>query len=208
MGRERKLLLGTQNRGKISELKELIGSSPFIITTPLEEGVTATVDEYGATYEENASIKAKTYAVRSDLIALADDSGLEVDALDGAPGPLSARYAGPDASDRDHIARLLKELSAVPWEGRTARFVSVIAIATPSGKVEFSRGVCEGIIALEPTGESGFGYDPVFYIPEIGKTMAQLTMKEKNRISHRARAMRQALPLVARLFRDYDVKGP
>ncbi|MEE9198792.1 MAG: RdgB/HAM1 family non-canonical purine NTP pyrophosphatase [Dehalococcoidia bacterium] len=200
MGRKPKLLLGTHNRGKVREYRVLVGAASFTITTPIDEGVTVAVEETGATYEENASIKARTYAAHSGLTALADDSGLEVEALNNAPGPLSARYAGPGAKDEEHISRLLRELADVPWEKRAARFVCVIALATPSGGVELCRGACEGIIALEPVGDSGFGYDPVFYLPDLGKTMAQLTLEEKNRISHRAAAMRRALPVLARLL--------
>ena len=202
MGRKPKLLLGTHNKGKIQEYRDLVGDVPFIITTPSDEGITEAIEETGTSYEENASLKARTYAARSELIVLADDSGLEVDALNNAPGPRSARYAGPGAKDEDHIARLLRELAEVPWEKRTARFVCVIALATPSGRKELYRGTCEGIITLEPRGDSGFGYDPVFYLQDLGKTMAQLTLKEKNRISHRALAMRQALPLLDRLLQE------
>ena len=179
-----------------------MGDGPFNVTTLADVGITMAVEEKGATYEENASIKARAYGASSGLIALADDSGLEVDALNNAPGPLSARYAGPGAGDSEHISRLLDELAGVPWEKRTAHFVCVIAITTPSGRMEFYRGSCEGIIAPEARGDSGFGYDPVFYLPTLGKTMAQLSIGEKNRISHRSEAMRKALPLIAHLFRD------
>lgn len=134
MSQRLKLLLGTQNRGKIRELEELIGDGDVRITTPFEEGVGLPVEETGTTFHENASIKAKTYAARSGLVTLADDSGLVVDALDGAPGVYSARYAGLQVSDRDHYELLLENLAGVPDDRRSARFVSVVAIATPDGK--------------------------------------------------------------------------
>ncbi len=201
-----KLLLGTQNRGKIRELEELIGDGDVRITTPFEEGVGLPVEETGTTFHENASIKAKTYAARSGLVTLADDSGLVVDALDGAPGVYSARYAGLQVSDRDHYELLLENLAGVPDDRRSARFVSVVAIATPDGKIELCEGACEGIVGTRPEGEGGFGYDPVFYIPELGKTMAQLTLEEKNRISHRSRAFRKAAPVVERVLREWDAR--
>ena len=199
-------MLGTQNRGKVLELKELIGDRDICITTPVEEGVDLPVEEPGATFHENASIKAETYAARSGLVTLADDSGLVVDALDGAPGVRSARYSGPETSDREHYQLLLKNLAGVPDERRAARFVSVVAVATPAGQVELCEGTCEGIIGTRPEGEGGFGYDPVFYIPDLGKTMAQLTLEEKNRISHRAQAFRKAAPVVERILREWDAQ--
>jgi XTP/dITP diphosphohydrolase len=157
------------------------------------------VTESGDTYEENARLKALAYAKLSGLTTLADDSGLEVDALDGAPGVRSARFAGQAAGDADRVGLLLTRLEGVPGERRTARFKCVIAIASPEGSVEICRGECEGIIALGPSGASGFGYDPVFFIPEAGKTMAELPMEAKNRISHRARASQQARDVLQRL---------
>jgi XTP/dITP diphosphohydrolase len=143
----------------------------------------------GESLEENARLKATALADESQLLALADDSGLEVDALGGEPGRLSARYAGEGASDRDRVNYLLLRLRDVPWEKRSACFRCVIVIATPSGEVEFCSGECRGIITLEPRGEQGFGYDPVFYLPELGKTMAELPLEIKNRFSHRGQAV-------------------
>ncbi|HIP87757.1 MAG TPA: non-canonical purine NTP pyrophosphatase, partial [Anaerolineales bacterium] len=131
-------------------------------------------------------------------VVLADDSGLEVDALNGAPGIRSARYT--PGSDEDRIAALLRHLEGVPWERRTARFRCVIAVVPPDGTVHFAEGVCEGIIATEPAGGGGFGYDPVFYLPDLGCTMAQLPPEAKNRISHRARAVQAVMPVLRRLF--------
>ncbi|MCH7996739.1 MAG: RdgB/HAM1 family non-canonical purine NTP pyrophosphatase [Chloroflexi bacterium] len=194
-----KLLLATHNQGKVGEFRHLLKDSPFVLVTPSELSISMVVDESGDTYEENASIKARAFSAASGLVSLADDSGLEVDALDGAPGPRSARYAAPDASDGQNLALLLRNMAGVPWERRTARFVCVVAIAIPSGEVELCRASCEGIIGLEPSGASGFGYDPVFYLPQLGKTMAQLDMEGKNRISHRARAVRRAVSIIEKM---------
>jgi XTP/dITP diphosphohydrolase len=133
------------------------------------------------------------------MLALADDSGLEVDALGGEPGPLSARYAGERASDRDRIDYLLSRLKGVPWEKRTARFRCVIALAVPGGNVEICSGECPGIITFTPKGKYGFGYDPIFYLPELGKTMAELPLAIKNQISHRGQAAHKAHQLLERL---------
>jgi XTP/dITP diphosphohydrolase len=186
-----KLLLATKNRAKAQEYLLLLQDLPFELTNLAEQGIEMVVSETGQTLEQNATIKAQAYASRSDLLALADDSGLEVDALGGEPGALSARYAGANASDEDRIERLLKRLEGIPWEQRKARFRCVIAIAAPKGEVELCHGECQGIIAFSPKGENGFGYDPVFYLPELDKTMAELRIEEKNEISHRGKAARR-----------------
>lgn len=186
-----KLLLATYNQGKIREYRYLLRDLPFEIVTPDEQGITLEVDETGQSLEDNARLKATILANESRLLTLADDSGLEVDALDGAPGLFSARYAGEGASDNERISYLLAQLEGVPWENRLACFRCVIALATPQGKLEFCQGKCDGIITFEPKGEQGFGYDPVFYFPELGKTMAELNLEEKSRISHRGQAARQ-----------------
>ena len=151
-------------------------------------GIDVDVDETGDTYAENATLKAVTYARLSGLPTLADDSGLEVDGLDGEPGVLSARYAGDDANDDDRIAFLLQKLNNIPRERWTARFRCVIAVTRPDARVELYEGRCEGVITDRPRGASGFGYDPLFYIPEMNRTMAELSFDEKNRVSHRGRA--------------------
>jgi len=156
------------------------------------------VPEDGDTYADNACQKGRAYASASGLLTLADDSGLEVDALDGAPGIRSARYT--PGYDADRVAALLAQLRDVPWEQRTARFRCVVLIATPSGEIHSAEGVCEGLISFEPAGQEGFGYDPVFYLPNYSCTMAQLPQAEKNRISHRARAVEAALPVLRRLL--------
>ncbi len=194
-----KLLLATNNQAKVREYRSLLQNLLFELTTPAELGITTVVDETGASMEENARLKATVLAAESQLLALADDSGLEVDALGGEPGRLSARYAGENASDRDRVNYLLARLKDVPWEKRSARFKCVIAIATPDGKVKLCSGECRGLITFEPRGEQGFGYDPIFYLPEIDKTMAELPLEVKNQISHRGQAARKAYRVVERL---------
>ena len=188
----RNLLLATNNQAKVGEFKSLLQDISFELVTLAEQGITTIVNEVGESLEENARLKATVLAAQSQLLALSDDSGLEVDALGGEPGRLSARYAGESASDRDRVNYLLSRLKGVPWPKRSARFRCIITIATPSGEVEFCSGECRGFITFEPRGEQGFGYDPVFYLPELDKTMAELPLETKNQISHRGQAARQA----------------
>ncbi len=182
------LLLATNNLGKVREYRSLFRDLPLDLVTLVSLGITTVVDEVGNSLEENATLKATAYASQSKLLTLADDSGLEVDILGGEPGRLSARYAGEGASDADRVNFLLTRLKDVAWERRTARFRCVIAIAIPSGEVRLCSGECPGFIAFEPKGNRGFGYDPIFYLPDHDKTMAELPLALKNRISHRARA--------------------
>lgn len=197
-----KLLLATNNKGKIREYNSLFRGIPFEIVTPAELGVTISVEEAGVSFEENATLKAVTLAKQSGLLSLSDDSGLEVDALDGEPGPLSARYAGENATDADRIDFLLSRLKDIPEKERTARFRCVIAISEPGGKVELFSGECRGVITAAPKGNRGFGYDPIFFIPKLGKTMAELTLEEKNRVSHRARAAEKARAALMNMDRE------
>ncbi len=190
------LLIATRNAHKVQELAQILAGLPVILRSLADEGIPDEVEETGATYAENAALKATTFARLSGMLSLADDSGLEVDYLGGEPGLRSARYAGEGASNQDRIARLLRNLEGVPWERRKARFVCVIAIADPDGPPVLFEGTCEGIIALEPKGEGGFGYDPVFHMPEFGCTMAELSEEVKNRVSHRARAALAAVPFL------------
>lgn len=183
-----KLLIATHNTHKFRELAAILSDIPYTLVSLATEGITLKVKETGKTYAENAALKAKTYAAISGLLTLADDSGLEVEALDGEPGLCSARYAGEEATNPQRIAKLLRRLEGVPWEKRQARFICVIAIATPQGDVHLFEGVCKGIIAFTAKGEHGFGYDPIFYLPEYGCTMAELPEEAKNRISHRGQA--------------------
>lgn len=197
----RKLLVATHNQGKVREYRELLAGLPLEVTYLDAEGITEEVEETGATFAENAVLKAATYARLSGLWTWADDSGLVVDALDGAPGVYSARYAGPGASDADRWRKLLNALAAVPWDQRTARFRCTVALARPEtegGLVETADGAVEGVIAFGPAGTNGFGYDPVFYMPQHAATMAQLDAAVKNTISHRARASQAALTVLQR----------
>jgi XTP/dITP diphosphohydrolase len=182
-----KLLLATNNLGKVVEYKALLRGLPYKLITLADSGI-APVDEVGQSLEENARLKARTCAVQCRCLTLADDSGLEVDALGGEPGPFSARYAGEGATDTDRINYLLSRLEGIPWSERSARFRCVIAMATPEGEVKLCFGECKGFITFEPAGGHGFGYDPIFYLPELGKTVAELTLEVKNRVSHRGRA--------------------
>ena len=193
-----KLLLATSNPGKIREYHFLLDGLGYQMTTLAEEGITRVVTESGNNYEENARLKAITYAKLSQLTTLADDSGLEVDALNGEPGIQSARFAGETATDAEKVSLLLARLNDVPWEQRTARFKCVIAIATPGGHSELCYGECQGMIAIEAKGKNGFGYDPIFLLPQTGKTVAELPLEIKNQISHRARASQQARQVLQR----------
>ena len=196
-----RLLLATNNQGKARELKSLLRDIPFEIVTPSEIGIDAEVKENVNSFEENAGLKASALAKQSGLLTLADDSGLEVDALGGEPGVLSHRYAGEGATDEDRVRYLLTKLEGVPQEKRTARFCCSIAVATPEGEVELFSGECQGFITFKPKGTLGFGYDPIFYFPELGKTMAELPLAEKNQVSHRGKAASKAIELLKRLAR-------
>ena len=187
----RKLLLATTNRGKAREYRELLAGLPFVLTTLVDEGITLEVEESESSFEGNARLKATSYAVASGLITLADDSGLEVDALNGEPGVRSARYAGDYATDAERVTYLLNKLSTVPQGQRTAHFRCAIALAENREKVTVCHGSCDGVITFEAKGSGGFGYDPIFYFPEYGKTMAELSSEVKNQVSHRGRAARE-----------------
>jgi XTP/dITP diphosphohydrolase len=196
-----KLLLATNNKGKVAELEVLLEGLGISILTPSDLGINLDVPEDGQTYAENASKKAVAFAQISQMVSLGDDSGLEVDALDGQPGLHSHRFCPiPNATDADRRKYLLGLLQDKPrpW---TARFIATIAVALPSGDVHLVTGHCEGEIIPEERGENGFGYDPVFFIHELGSTMAELVMEEKNRLSHRARATRNAIPILIDIFR-------
>jgi len=195
-----KLLIASTNRGKLREFQEILAGEPYDLFLPADLGFALTVEETGLTYRENAALKARAFAQASGLITLSDDSGLEVQALGGAPGLHSARYAPQTgATDADRRAYLLENLRGKPrpW---LARFVCTVAIATPQGEIFFTEGECPGEIIPEERGTHGFGYDPIFYFPERGMTMAELPPEEKNRISHRARAVRAAVPILRQLL--------
>ena len=194
------LLIATGNPGKVREYDELLAGLPISCVGPAELEIALDVDENGSTYQENATIKALAFARASGRVTLADDSGLEVDALSGRPGVRSARYGGPGMGDADRWRLLLQELGGTPQEERTARFRCAIALATPVGEVMTVDGTCEGRITFAAAGENGFGYDPVFFLPEEGCTMAQLPAEVKNRISHRGRAARAARQVILQLL--------
>ena len=179
----------------------MLADADVTVVTPADLGISLDVDETGDTYEANAALKAIAFTRASGLPSLADDSGLEVDALSGAPGVRSARYSST-GSDKDNVDLLLKNLAAVPEQERTARFVCVVALALPSGAIEYAQGKCEGKIGEERRGDGGFGYDPVFFPEDRHLTMAQLPPEEKNCLSHRGRAVRNALSIIERLLKD------
>ncbi len=194
-----KLLIATHNQGKVREYTDLLADLPFEVISLAAAGITADVEETGTTFAENARLKATTYAQWSGLLTWADDSGLEVDALAGQPGVYSARYAGANASDEDRYRKLIRELQARPTAPRTARFRCVVALALPTGKVLTTEDTIEGEILDEPRGEHGFGYDPVFLIPTLNCTMAELSATKKNAISHRGKAAAKARQLLLAL---------
>lgn len=205
--RERELLVATGNSGKLREYQGLLEGAPFRLLSLRDVGITDEVDETGDTFAENAWLKASGYARMSGMLTLADDSGLEVDALGGDPGVRSARYGGDAcANDADRVRLLLKNLEGVPWERRTARFHCVINVVAPS--VAERRGLellvsvvgsLAGMVQCEPAGDDGFGYDPVVYLPSFRRTVAQLSLEEKNQISHRGCAAGRAMAALSRL---------
>jgi XTP/dITP diphosphohydrolase len=200
-----KLLVATNNPGKVREYEELLADLPLSLefTFPAQEGLTLEVEESGESFEENARIKARAYAQASGLLTLADDSGLEVDALGGAPGVRSARYGGPGADDADRYRKLLRALVDVPAGQRSARFRCVVALALPDGTMHTADGTCEGQIGFAPRGQHGFGYDPVFVVQGYdGRTMAELSPEVKNQISHRARALWAMRPKLVQVLSD------
>ncbi|HXF63278.1 MAG TPA: XTP/dITP diphosphatase [Caldilineaceae bacterium] len=196
----RKLLVATHNQGKIREYQALLADLPLTVTSLKDEGVTLDVEETGATFAENAILKARSYAALTGLWTWSDDSGLEVDGLNGRPGVYSARYGGPGLTDQERYRRVLTELAATPRERWRARFRCVVAIALPGGQVYTTEGTLEGQITDSPRGEHGFGYDPIFYLPALGATLAELPPELKNRISHRGQATRAAKELLHRLL--------
>jgi XTP/dITP diphosphohydrolase len=194
------LLVATGNQGKLIEIQSLLDDLQIVLVTPDMINVSLVVEENGVTYEQNASLKATVFSHVSGLTTLADDSGLEVDALKGLPGIRSARFSPlPTATDADRRAYLLSllQIHPRPWK---AHFHCTVAIAAPNGKLYYAQGDCPGEIIPQERGTNGFGYDPIFLLPEIGLTMAELSMQEKNHRSHRARAINAALPILHVLF--------
>ncbi len=187
-----RLLLATRNPGKVAEFRELLGAIPFTLVGLRDVGIDFDVEETGTSYEENAALKATSYAKASGLLTLADDSGLEVDALHGEPGYLSARYGGPGLTDPQRVELLLRNLEQAPDQERGARFVCVIAVAMQDETLTLHRGEVSGVITPEIRGTNGFGYDPVFFYPPIHKTFAEISSVEKHQVSHRGAAARSA----------------
>lgn len=196
------LTIATGNPGKLKDFRELFSPLNIRILSIQEEHPDFDPEETGKTFEENALLKAREACLLTGLPALADDSGLEVDALGGAPGVLSARYAGTEKSDADNNRKLLEELGDLSPEKRTARFRSVIALCFPDGREYTAGGAVEGLILNGPRGTGGFGYDPLFYVPELEATFGEISLEEKNRISHRARAFREIRSLLERLLEE------
>ena len=188
---EFKLILATSNKDKAKEIADILSDTPFVVTTMKEEGFNPDIVEDGKTFEENALIKARAvHALAPAAYVMADDSGLCIDALDGAPGIYSARFCGEDSTYPEKFAKIFEMLKDVPEEKRTAKFVCSIAVVRPDGSEFTVRGEVCGVLHEKPMGDGGFGYDPLFYVPEFGMTTAQMTKDQKNAISHRGKASR------------------
>lgn len=193
---EKRIIFATGNAGKMKEIRMILANLGIPVVSMKEAGITADIEENGTSFEENAIIKAKTIMEMTGEIVMADDSGLEIDYLDGAPGIYSARFMGEDTSYDIKNRALIAKLDGVPDEKRTARFVCSIACALPDGRVLTSYGTMEGIIGYEIKGANGFGYDPIFYLPEYGCTSAEITPEQKNELSHRGKALRSMKELL------------
>ena len=189
----RKLVVATKNAGKAREVAQILAGLPYDIVSLADFPDAPDVEETGSTFADNAILKATAYARYTCELTLADDSGLEVDALNGAPGVFSSRFA---PTDPERNSKLLDVMKSIPDEQRTARFRCAIVIARPDGSIKTCEGAVEGVIAREAKGAKGFGYDPIFYLPELGKHMAELTAEEKNAISHRGKALQAAINLL------------
>ena len=197
------LLVATHNPGKVTEFAEILQDLAIEWLSLDDVGVVQDVEETGSTFRENSVLKARAYAAETGLLTLADDSGLEVDALNGAPGVYTARYGGAGLTAVQRYQKLLTEIKDVPEHQRTARFRCVIVLAGPDGTLlGESEGVCEGRIAAAPAGDKGFGYDPVFYLPQFNQTMAQLPAATKHQISHRGQAVRAIVPRLRELLQN------
>lgn len=197
-----RIVVATKNKGKLEEFAQLLSRFPCKVVSMSEAGINEDIEENGSTFEENAVIKAESVWRKTGGMVLADDSGLEVDILDGAPGVYSARYAGDGATDTDRNNKLLSALDGVPEGKRSARFVCAIAAIFPDGSRLVVKDTCEGRIAFEPAGSNGFGYDPLLYIPEYGLTVAQMEPELKNGISHRGKAMKKLVEKLGHQWKE------
>jgi XTP/dITP diphosphohydrolase len=198
------VVIATRNPGKLREIREILAPLCLEVLSLRDFPEIPEILEDGHTFEENAEKKAAAVAHQTGRVAIADDSGLTVNALQGRPGVFSSRYAGENATDADRYRKLLKEMAGVPEGQREAAFICAMAVASPNGKVEVVKGECRGEIALAPKGSHGFGYDPVFYFPEAGKTMAEFEPEVKNRISHRARALEKLKSILPKFLKNKD----
>ncbi len=196
----KEIIIATKNKGKVKDFEQLFSPKGYIVKSLFDFPHLTEVEETGRTFSENAVLKAEQIAHELDRVVIADDSGLEVDALNGRPGVFSARYAGEQKNDRDNLEKVLKELEEVPDEKRSARFYCALALSIPNAQTHIVEGTCEGLITRHPIGHHGFGYDPIFFVPEKNKTMAQLTSEEKNQISHRANAMKKLGDMIPTIF--------
>lgn len=198
------IIFATGNEGKMKEIREILGDLPVNIYSMKEMGIQVEIQEDGETFEENARLKASAVAAYTDAIVLADDSGLEIDYLNKEPGVYSARYMGEDTSYEIKNQNLLERLEGVEQEKRTARFVCVIAAALPDGRLLTTKGTMEGYIGTKPDGNHGFGYDPIFYLPQYGCSTAMLNMEQKNKVSHRGKALRAMKKELMKIYENID----
>lgn len=196
----KRFIVATKNEGKLKEIRKVLEGMPFEVISMVQAGINDDIEENGKTFEENSYIKASYIARITGEIVMADDSGLEVDCIDGAPGIYSARFNGIGAKDIDNNNKLLTMMSNVPMEERSARFVSAICVVLPDGNNFTVRGTCEGYIGFDPKGDKGFGYDPLFYLPEFKKTMAEMNLDEKNKVSHRGKALKLMIEELKKWF--------
>lgn len=200
-----KIIFATTNQNKMKEIREILSDFPVEIVSMKEAGICADIEENGTTFEENAAIKAETIQKLTGAIVLADDSGLEIDYLNKEPGIYSARYMGEDTSYHIKNMNLVQRLEGVPDEQRTARFVCAVAAAFPDSETAIVRGTIEGRIGYEEEGGNGFGYDPIFYVPEYGCTTAALSPEQKNAISHRGKALQMIKPVIGRYLSEHEI---
>jgi XTP/dITP diphosphohydrolase len=198
---QNEVIIATKNQGKVKEFESLFSPKGVAVKSLLDFPEAIDVEETGITFQENAILKAEAIAKQFDKMVIADDSGLCIDALNGEPGVYSARYAGNEKNDEANIKKVLEKMQGIPLPERTAHFHCALAIAVPGHETMVVEGTCEGLITEEKQGTHGFGYDPIFYVPSLKKTMAQMEKEEKNKISHRANALKQLGPIIGEIFK-------